>query len=381
MMKASVIFVLILQLVGCVFSLVSRKNIRDDDEFNLVGRFALSAQNTYQATWPYSGVKFNIEGQNTTSRVYVSFGSCTADCEYFVEAHVDCSAVQKFEVNATSTSIVLDLATSVGQSYEIQFRKLTESSNGNAKGVIEFGEIFLEGATFLPLKKATALRNQNHNCLHRHKLLVIGDSITAAYGVDEANPCQFSAATENEEHSYAVLVAKQVQAELHVVAWSGKGVVRNYGDVNPTSTEPMPTYYNRTLATSPFTSDPAGGNYWSPSAFPADIVLVMLGTNDYSTQPTPSDEQFISGLVDLLHRIGADYPQSKGHVAAMCAPMQTGRQCANIATAAQQAGVNYVFIDPDVFTGGYGCDGHPNAQTQQLMANIVTPAVKTMLNE
>jgi lysophospholipase L1-like esterase len=379
-MKASTFFVLLLQFVGCACSLVSRKNIRDDEEFNLVGRFALSAQNTYQATWPYSGVKFNIEGQNTTSRVHVSFGSCAADCEYFVEAHVDCSAVQKFEVNSSSTSITLDFATTAGQPYEIEFRKVTESSNGDAKGVIEFDEIALEGAAFLPHKKVANSRHPNHNCFRRHRMLVIGDSITAAYGSDGAFPCSFTAATENEAHSYAALVAQQIQAELHVVAWSGKGVVRNYGDVNPTSAEPMPTYYNRTLATSPFSTDPMGGNYWSPSQFPADVVLVMLGTNDFSTQPAPSDEQFVTGLVDLLHRIAVDYPQAKGHVAAMCAPMQTGRQCANIATAAQQAGVNYVFIDPNVFVGGYGCDYHPSAQTQQLMADVVTPAVKAMLN-
>ena len=37
------------------------------------------------------------------------------------------------------------------------------------------------------------------------------------------------------------------------------------------------------------------GNYWSPSLFTPDVILVLLGTNDYSTEPTPTDEQFVSG--------------------------------------------------------------------------------------
>ena len=169
-----------------------------------------------------------------------------------------------------------------------------------------------------------------------------------------------------------------MQAELHVVAWSGMGVVRNYGDVNQMSKDPMPHYYNRTIATIPASSDTTDPYYWKPSNFEADIVLVMLGTNDYSTQPAPSDDQFVNGLVDLLTTIIRDYPRAKGHIAAMCAPMAAGNQCANIKAATQQVGVNYVFIDPDTIVG-YGCDGHPDQATQQLMAGVVTPAVKEML--
>jgi len=59
--------------------------------------------------------------------------------------------------------------------------------------------------------------------------------------------------------------------------------------------------------------------------------------------------------------------------------MQTGHQCANIQAAAEQVNETYIFIDPDTMEGGAGCDGHPNAATQQLMANVVGPAVKSML--
>jgi hypothetical protein len=333
----------------------------------------LGRYNGEAADWPSSGARFNIVAVNSTAKVQININNCVDICNMYVNVMLNCELVQKAQVNPTSPFVTLELTATVGQSYEIQIRKVTESCNGDAHGNLEIGDVSLEGAEF---GKVTT---HSSKCPKIHKMLAIGDSITAAYGVDGVWPCSFSAATENVDHSYATLVAAAVGAELSVVAWSGMGVVRNYGDPNQMSASPMPDYYNRTISTVPVSSNPEDGNYWQPSRFPADIVLVMLGTNDYSTQPNPTDEQFTSGLVDLLTRIITDYPAAKGHIAAMCAPMQAGNQCANIQQAAQQAGVHYVYITPDTLSGGYGCDGHPNAVTQQNMADIVAPIVQSWL--
>jgi hypothetical protein len=176
--------------------------------------------------------------------------------------------------------------------------------------------------------------------------------------------------------SYASIVAKAVGATAHILPWSGKGVVRNYGDVNQLSTEPMPVFYNRTIAT----AGPSESNYWKPSLFVPDVVLVMLGTNDYSTQPNPTDAQFTQGLVDLLSVIQRDYPSAK--IAALCAPLRAGNQCQNIQAAAAAiggGGATYIDVPVSTTNGGWGCDGHPNVATQQNMADYITPIVKGLL--
>ncbi len=38
-----------------------------------------------------------------------------------------------------------------------------------------------------------------------------------------------------------------IRLNLSPAGWSGKGVVRNYGDVNQMSVDPLPSLYNRTL--------------------------------------------------------------------------------------------------------------------------------------
>jgi len=303
--------------------------------------------------------------------VVVNYNNCGNSCNFYVEAEVNCVNQGKFHITSSSSQISLNLDSAAGNSLEVSFIKVTESANGNAVGVMEIGDVTVDGA--VALKKNEFLKNYKSSCPKLYKMLVVGDSITAAYGGEGAMPCNFDASTENSNIGYATVVAKTVGAELHLAPWSGKGVVRNYGDSLQMSAEPMPLFYNRTLSTSPLSA----ANYWDPSQFQPDVVLVTLGTNDYSTDPVPEDAQFVNGLIDLLTVIQKDYPTAQ--IAAACAPMRRLNQCSNIATAAHSTGVHYIDIDPSTMSAGYGCDGHPNIADHQLMADLLLGYVRKML--
>ena len=99
------------------------------------------------------------------------------------------------------------------------------------------------------------------------RMEVIGDSITAGYGNEGVAPCGFSAETENHYLTYASVAARTVGAELHTIAWSGKGMVYNFGD---DTFQPLPELYDRTIA-----SEDAGWSFeWQP-----DVVAVNLRAN------------------------------------------------------------------------------------------------------
>mmetsp|Transcript_20418 Transcript_20418/g.34190 ORF Transcript_20418/g.34190 Transcript_20418/m.34190 type:complete len:565 (+) Transcript_20418:109-1803(+) len=501
-------------------------NITKSPIIEYIGRFSAEQPRPQQrrGNWPHSGCRFQIRSEHDNLvKIKVLFGNCIDDCKFFVNAEIDCKFFGKYEISAnSSSSIELSVDATRGEDYLISLRKATEAHYSDAQGELQVDDIYLKGAEFVPVGDShgpTSVDNSTSgtsrkifDCIYSYKMLVIGDSISAGYGVDGMPPCSFAAELEDVTHGFAYLVAQNVHADLHVIAWSGKGVVRNYGDSNTTSTDPMPAYYNRTIATLPVEKDylyldhvekgknvdgerhqqpqpvmkneirvptkqptkrmphphnnsyhaaKVNGdrdghkdgcsdnererisivnsrmheNYWDPHRFPANVVLVMLGTNDYSTEPFPSDKDFIDGLVDFLQRILQDYPQAQ--VAAMCAPMANGNQCKNIeiaartvsiyankkqnhhantkinpavmsennnnnndiddhdntavAAAAGSAGssssssssmqsVQYIFIDPSSLDGGFGCDGHPNRASQQNIADIVTPVVQSMLN-
>lgn len=329
-------------------------------EVQFFGRFDFS-QTSPRCDWSGSGARFYLssDGSGTSSAsVDLSISSTGTN---FVSVLVDCEVLGKYEVSAESPVVSFAVDMTEGVTREVSVVKVTEAS----QGVLSFEDMAVTGATLAGGVSATC-RNRNGI-----QLLFIGDSITAAYGVEGAMPCTFSPDTENILDSYATLVADDLGAEVHIVAWSGKGVVRNYGDEQTTSSNPMPVYYNRTL-----------GNYddsklvWKPSNYDPDVVMVMLGANDYSTTPYPSDEDFINGLVNLLNQIHADYPAAK--VGAMCSASPDGNQCVNIEAAAGMTSSTYAKIDDSVYVS-YGCDYHPSIDTQRNIADAVTPVVQNML--
>jgi len=70
----------------------------------------------------------------------------------------------------------------------------------------------------------------------------LGDSLTNGYG-DEGPGlhCSVLPPYENSSLSWARRVATDLQAEAHLLAYSGYGVVRNYGEKEAASAEPFPT--------------------------------------------------------------------------------------------------------------------------------------------
>jgi hypothetical protein len=339
------------------------------DNVNFIGRTVRTQADTIQSDWPNTGVTFQFRAEQQQTNLQISFSDCNNNCHSFVSVEMNCNQMGKHEVSS-STMINTTLPTEIGKTYEISVRKITETLCGDAYGTLEITGISLSQGRFLS-------RNEFHDiCGLKKKLLVFGDSYTAAYGVDELDPCIFTAETEDVTHGYAFLTSVDVSADIHIVAWSGKGVVRNYGDVNPVSVDPLPSYYNRTLGAIPAV-DPST-NYWSPASYSPDLVVVMLGTNDYSTEPRPSDEQFVSGLSSFLRTIQSDYQTN--NILVLCAPASPSIQCQNIASAATATGTAFLHIEDSVFSGGKGCSGHPYKDTQRNMADFILPTVRTMLN-
>lgn len=183
------------------------------------------------------------------------------------------------------------------------------------------------------------------------RLLVIGDSLTAGYGIEGTDPCDFSAATETSYDAYAAIAARALDADVHVIAYSGKGVVQNYGG---DTTEPMPALWSRTI-----TNDPASA--WDHGAYTPHAVVVNLGTNDFSA---PIDDgAFVDGYAAFLGEIRAVHPDAAivavtwGHWGAAREALVTEA----VAATGDPAATTTRFV---IGGGeGLGCDGHTNLVT------------------
>lgn len=137
---------------------------------------------------------------------------------------------------------------------------------------------------------------------------IIGDSITAAYGVEGANQYEgFKTSTENFSKSYAYLAAKKLDADYSAVAYSGHGIVSGYstGEKNPDLL--VPEVYTRISKNDEYPGE------WDFENNKVDVILVNLGTNDLNyvkNDPTNRNEEFIQEYVNFLTLIREKNPES-----------------------------------------------------------------------
>ena len=213
------------------------------------------------------------------------------------------------------------------------------------------------------------------------RIEIVGDSITAGYGDEGADMnCTFSPDTENHYLTYGALSARALGAELSTVAWSGKGVVCNYGDDATSCSDPFPPYYDRTLPT-------RADSRWDFSRWQPQAVVINLGTNDFSTAVDPTEEQFEQALGTLLEHVRAEAPDAL--ILATVGPLLTGTDLAtarmyigNVVqkrNAAGDAKVQAFDLAPTNPADGYGCDWHPSARTHQVMADALTAKLRAEL--
>ncbi|MBL8955107.1 MAG: hypothetical protein JNK82_30300 [Myxococcaceae bacterium] len=165
----------------------------------------------------------------------------------------------------------------------------------------------------------------------------IGDSMTTGFGVEGQDPCPFSTKTQAVTAAYPWLVGLSLKADVRIVAWSGKGVVRNWGD------RPGPTV----------------PDLWKPAEPAPDLVFVALGANDFwSGDAGPN---FKAGYAVFLSKVRAAYPNA---------------QLVQLALEPKSAVLDdTIVLDPVPEGYGFGCVGHPSSQTQRFIADQVIERV------
>ena len=232
------------------------------------------------------------------------------------------------------------------------------------------------------------------------KIEFIGNSITCGYGNEGlCKEDHFDYATENHYYSYASIAARSLEAQHWVVARSGIGAYRNYGE--PKTGSPgscMPVQYEYTgYAWNPnFRQNPSPtgevsrGHFlaekWDFSRYQPDVVCINLGTNDLSTNN--SDLALLrQGYEKLLKMVRQHNPQAK--IVLLTGSMlynqelQEAKQLLDDITAeAKKAGDKEVYrFDMAPISGEefYGNDYHPNVYQDEKMAVELTAYLRDLM--
>jgi lysophospholipase L1-like esterase len=203
---------------------------------------------------------------------------------------------------------------------------------------------------------------------------IVGDSISAGYGnLGADRNCPFSYDTESHYDTYGAIAGRLLGADVHTIATSGHGVVRNYDGA---TTDLLPEVYERTLTNQPSLS-------WS---FPKEptVIVVNLGTNDFEggDPGDPFEQAYAEFLLDLRRL----HPQA--FLLATLGPMMTDESLATARTYIQQAIADFSEQDgaakvdfleyPVRVEADLGCDWHPNVTKHQSMAELLAAKLQEL---
>jgi lysophospholipase L1-like esterase len=207
------------------------------------------------------------------------------------------------------------------------------------------------------------------------KIEVIGDSWVCGYGNESPTVhCDNQGPYENANRSFAMVAARELKAEAHLVCYSGRGVVRNYGDLKRHSDEPFPLLLDRLLCGEP-------QSHWDYSTWTPDVVVIHLGTNDFSTMTHPDAQDFQDSSVALLVHLRSLYPQASLFWFSATGWPDYYPSVEKAVTARNDAGDAKVYCVgyPPVPQDQMGCDFHPNVKVHQKLATLLARAIRQKL--
>ena len=257
------------------------------------------------------------------------------------------------------STVTLPSGAAPAEGWTVEFARRTEAW----QGTVAFEGVRLpEGSELLPPP-----------AWPERRLLVIGDSTTTGEYVERLPPSYDATARSfDATRSYAALLGRWLGAQTQLVAYGGEGLIRDWAG-KPTD-HLLPRIYNRTL---PDRENPV----WNPADFPADAVMVNVGTD--SDHGMPMDAELIEAYVRFVERIRGDYPRAAIVVCqnshqAMDSPerAQLFRVLQAVKASRQKAGDARVWIARAGHYPGTADDRHIVAFQQEELAQEILPVLR-----
>ncbi|MBN1653087.1 MAG: hypothetical protein JXA30_04855 [Deltaproteobacteria bacterium] len=251
--------------------------------------------------------------------------------------------------------------------HTVELFKRVESNQDEGRGEFQ-GFRIPEGASVMPLSPKP------------YRLEVIGDSITCGYGneVSVLDPTNYHYTTENSNayNAWGAIAARNLDAEYVAVAYSGRGVYRNYGGEDR---ETVPEMYLDALP------DNLSAAPWDVSRFVPDIVVINLGTNDFSPELETAEinaatKEFEMSYLEFAETLRSYYSEATFVLAV--GPMLSdsyppGYQALSNVTDSLEAVIaarkavgddGFYLLEIPEQLAPYGEDWHPTVTTHEAMA-------------
>lgn len=343
----------------------ARRAGADDPRIRYEGRALVDGYGRVRFAWPRAAVHLRFRGGGLRATIAeVPFEDTMRDTD-LVGVEVDRGPMRRIALREGVFEYVLASGLAPGV-HALRLVKLTEAEVGTVRLDAVRAP---EGAEIL-YAEARPVR----------RLLAIGDSITAGYGARGLDGrCEYDATLNDASLSWVSLAADDLGAEVQIIAWSGRGVTRNY---DPETRETLVDVCERAVPTERDHRPDLRG-------YDPDDVVLNVGTNDAAR--AGFDEAvfrdalgaFVSGLAARYRR--ARFVLAVGPLLHDDVPTAGCRSLARVrdATAAvverlRASGRRAALLEltPATSVDCCGCGGHPSQRTHRRMADALVAALR-----
>lgn len=202
----------------------------------------------------------------------------------------------------------------------------------------------------------------------------IGDSYTVGYGnTSSSRDCTTEDVykTTNTQVAFGPLLAKHLDADYQINASSGFGVVRNYNGTSPDKS--LPKLY-------PYTLNDAGKLYQDSSWNP-QLIVVGLGTNDFSTPLNPGEKwktreelrkDYVATYASFIQQLHERQPQA--YILLMASKASEGeiaQQVDKVVEETKAAGIKRISALIFDNLDQAGCHWHPSAKDDRILKQLL----------
>lgn len=220
----------------------------------------------------------------------------------------------------------------------------------------------------------------------KRRIEFIGDSITCGYGCEQTDGEPFDTSGENCRAAYAVRTAEMLDADYHLVAQSGIGVLSSCVEENaerPNVQCLMPRLYRYT----DLSCDEIRGwsaEVWNPDAWRPQLIVVNLGTNDalFVRSDLERTEAFGAAYECFLRQLIVANPDAAilGTLGVMNRSLcdEAAHRTEILRREGQRVG--FFRQTPQDPADGIGSAGHPSARTHEKSAEELATAIREFMD-
>lgn len=255
--------------------------IASDPAIAWVGRICAGSDGAVRCAFPGVGLRL----LTTASRIAIRLEAATADC--YLDLRIDGAPGVAVRLAQGESELVLAEGLAPGIQRRVELIRRTESW----MGLITVRQVLLDGGSLMPVPTP------------RRRLLFIGDSITCGACVEQLPPdWPEGHGTANAARSFGMELGRRLDAEAHLVAYGGRGLVRDWQGLGNDRVANAPVFFERSLP------DDAHAP-WDHAAWQPDAVVIGLGTNDFN-QGIPDEREWTRAYDAFLARLRAVHPRS-----------------------------------------------------------------------